>query len=160
MIVLIAIIAACLLFSNFISYRLLKYRIVNSRDWDLNICCGKTDVGKVNADIIRHGDISNFVLIDSIYQLPFKDGEFNSVLCSHTMEHVDDPERFFNELTRVGKEVVLVTPPLYDLPALLNVFEHKWIFLSFRKKHTSLPPRVRVPFSDFVQKRWGQVKKA
>jgi len=32
-------------FFNFISYRLMKERIIAGQQWDLNICCGKTDAG-------------------------------------------------------------------------------------------------------------------
>lgn len=125
--------------------------------WDLNICCGKTDGGGINADVFRHIDVPNFKLIKSIYSLPFRDNEFKTVLCSHTIEHVEDPEAFYNEMQRVGEEVTIVIPPLYDITAVLNVFEHKWIFLSFRKKHNKLPRYIKLPFSNYVQSKFGQV---
>ena len=34
--------------------------------------------------------------------------------------------------------------------------EHKWIFLTFKKEHSTLPPRVRLPFADAVQEKFGQ----
>ena len=63
-----------------------------------NICCGRTDGGGINADIVQHGDVPNFVKLDSIYRLPFADGQFEVVLCSHTAEHVQYPQRFDREL--------------------------------------------------------------
>ncbi|WP_319559010.1 methyltransferase domain-containing protein [Marispirochaeta sp.] len=146
--------------SNFISYRILKKRILASASWDLNICCGKTDGGGINADIVRHAEVPNFIQIDDIYRLPFRDKQFQRVLCSHTMEHVDDPEAFIRELKRVGEEITIVIPPLYDISAALNIFEHKWIFLSFRKRHYSLPRFVRLPLALRIQKRWGQLLRA
>jgi SAM-dependent methyltransferase len=92
---------------NVLSYRFLKKRIVGRRKWDLNICCGKTDGGGVNADIARHAEVPRFVRIASVDRLPFKDGAFGSVLCSHTMEHVEDPEAFYRELVRVGGQITL-----------------------------------------------------
>jgi SAM-dependent methyltransferase len=141
---------------NFLSYRVLKKRILRQRKWDLNICCGKTDGGGLNVDIFSHTDLPRFLLVDSVYRLPFKDRAFETVLCSHTMEHVEDPDAFFMELKRVGDRVTLVLPPLWDLAGALNILEHRWIFLTFRKEHDHLPARVRLPLSRTVQRLLGQ----
>jgi SAM-dependent methyltransferase len=141
---------------NFLSYRILKKRILRRRKWDLNICCGKTDGGGVNADIARHADVPRFVRIASVDRLPFRDGVFPDVLCSHTMEHVENPDAFFRELERIGKRITLVLPPLWDPAGALNVLEHRWIFLTFKKVHRRLPPRVRLPLARTVQRRLGQ----
>ena len=143
--------------SHFISYRLLKTRILKSQKWDLNICCGQTDGGGINADIVPQEDVPRFLLTRDIYHLPFENGQLDSVLCSHTIEHVDDPERFFQELKRVGKQVTIVIPPLYDITAALNVFEHKYLFLSFKKVHHQLPRHIRLPFAASIQRRLGQI---
>ena len=140
---------------NFVSYDVLKNRIVDRQKWDLNICCGKTDGGGVNADIVRHAAVPNFHQVD-VYNLPFEDDQFRTVLCSHTIEHVEDPVRFYRELERVGEEVTLIVPPLWDLSAVLNVLEHRWIFLTFRKEHQQLPPHVRLPLAATVQRLFGQ----
>jgi len=142
---------------NLLSYSVLKRRVLRSRaHWDLNICCGKTDGGGVNADIVQHIAVPNYVHIDNIYNLPFTDGTFSTVLCSHTIEHVDDPERFFHELKRVGEEVTLVIPPLWDLSAAFNVLEHRTLFLTLRKVHNELPRRVPLPGARTIQRWLGQ----
>jgi hypothetical protein len=151
----LSIVFVSLYLLNFISYSILKNRIVQRQKWDLNICCGKTDGGGINADIVKHKVLPNLVIVD-VYKLPFKDKCFNTVLCSHTIEHVKDPRQFFKELERVGDDVTLVIPPLWDLSAVLNVFEHKWIFLSFKKEHHILPRYIRLPFSSVVQKYLGE----
>lgn len=156
LLIVVALITLYLVVAHFVSYQLSKTRILRKQRWDLNICCGKTDGGGVNADIVQHRELPGFRQIESIYNLPFNNGEFDSVLCSHTIEHVDDPERFFAELRRVGREVTLVVPPLYDLGAVLNIMEHKWIFVTFKKVHHQLPKFVKLPFSDVFQKRFGQ----
>jgi hypothetical protein len=76
------------------------------------------------------------------------------------LEHVDDPETFFAELERVGEKITVVVPPLYDILAVLNVFEHKYIFLSFKKMHHKLPKYVKLPFSGFIHKKMGQINHA
>lgn len=152
----VGLVGYCML-THFISYRVLKNRILKRQKWDLNICCGQTDGGGINADIVEPRGVPNFRLIEDIYKLPFDTGQFDTVLCSHTIEHVDYPGRFFQELQRVGKKVAIVIPPLYDVTAALNVFEHKYIFLSFKKEHCRLPGHVRLPLASFIQKRIGQI---
>jgi hypothetical protein len=142
--------------AHYSSYYLGKWRILKGRKWDLNICCGKTDGGGLNVDIVRHKELPRFQQIENIYALPFEDGAFETVLCSHTIEHVDDPRRFYAELQRVGKVVTLVVPPVYDLAAAFNFLEHKWIFLTFKKKHHTLPRFCKFPFADVFHRRFGQ----
>ncbi len=147
-------------FLHWISYKYFKNRVVMSRSWDLNVCSGKTDGGGVNVDIYKHTDVPNLVIVNDVYNLPFKNNEFKSVLSSHTIEHVDDPKRFYDELSRVGEEVTLLVPPLWDVGAALNIFEHKWIFLTWRMKHAGLPAYVRLPGADVLQKKFGQINHA
>ena len=152
----IFIIALYALLANYVSYYLLKRRILNGQKWDLNICCGKTDGGGVNVDIVKHQELPRFKQVNDIYKLPFEDGQFETVLCSHTIEHVDNPRRFYTELQRVGKKVTLVVPPLYDIAAVFNIREHKWIFLTFKKRHHTLPRFIKLPFADVTQNLLGQ----
>ena len=152
----VGIVVYCML-THFISYRILKKRILKRQKWDLNICCGQTDGGGINADIVELKGVPNFRLIKDIYKLPFETGQFHTVLCSHTIEHVDYPERFFKELQRVGKKVTIVIPPLYDPTAALNIFEHKYIFLSFKKEHQRVPRHAKLPLASFIQQRIGQI---
>lgn len=142
---------------NWISYRILGRIIRNRRKvWDLNICCGRTDGGGINVDIVKHANVPNLIVIDDIYRLPFEFHQFDYTLCSHTIEHVENPAAFYAELRRVSKHVTLVVPPLWDLSAACNVFEHRWLFLTFRKEHQSLPPHITLPFSRHIQERIGQ----
>ncbi len=147
-------------FFNFISYSLMKERIIAGQQWDLNICCGKTDAGGINADIIKHARVPNFVLIKDIYHLPFADKQFKNVLCSHTIEHVEKPDMFFRELHRVGETITIILPPLWDIFAAFNFVEHKWIFLTMRKTHHSLPRYLPLFFAGHVHKFFGQRFKA
>ncbi len=129
--------------ANFISYTVIKARIISGQQWDLNICCGKTGAGTINADIIRHAQVPNFVLINDIYRLPFADRQFRKVLCSHTIEHVEQPELFYKELCRVGESVTIILPPLWDiLPR--SIF---WNINGFfdDTQNASFPARISTP---------------
>ncbi|MBT8195825.1 MAG: class I SAM-dependent methyltransferase [Bacteroidia bacterium] len=44
-----------------------------------------------------------------IHQLPFEDNSFDVVVCSETLEHVEDLESATNELIRVAKKAVVIT---------------------------------------------------
>jgi len=46
-----------------------------------------------------------------IHSLPFRDGEFDVVLCSETLEHVTDFDRALDELLRVARIGVIITVP-------------------------------------------------
>lgn len=147
--------------AHYLSYVILKNKTLKKRKWDLNICCGKTDGRGINADIQRHKDLPNFVLIKDICHLPFKDKQFDHVLCSHTIEHVDNPRRFYQELKRVGKNLTLVVPPLWDVfSAFLAIPCHKWLFLTFKKEHQNLPKFVPLIYAQAFQKLFGQSIKA
>lgn len=70
-------------------------------------------------------------------QFPFKDGEFDYVICSHVIEHVGDPVLFLSEVFRVGKcrgyiEYPLITYDyMYDFDVHLN-------FLKFNRSEFTL----------------------
>ena len=148
-------VAAAIWALNILSYWVLKTRTLRRQRWDLSICCGRTDGGGVNADIVRHADVPRFVTVD-VYHLPFRDGAFDSVLCSHTLEHVDDPKALSRELALVGRRVTVVVPPLWDLSAALNLLEHRWLFLTLRKEHQTLPRHVPLPLAHAIQRQLGQ----
>lgn len=57
--------------------------------------------------------------------LPFRDGAFGYVIASHLAEHVDDPEAFCREVSRVAEAGYVETPsPLADV--LLHEEYHLW----------------------------------
>ena len=61
---------------------------------------------------------------------PFKDKEFDFVIASHILEHVDDPIIFCNEIMRIGKRGYIEVPtPLWDNlmdgPKFVK-YGHKW----------------------------------
>lgn len=141
---------------NYLSYRVLNPIYAKSRQWDLNICCGKTDYGAINADIFQHDSVQHFLLIENIHVLPFHNKQMRMTLCAHTIEHIEDPFAFDAELRRVSQQVVYIVPPIWDLAAQLNFLEHKWIILSPRKVHTQLPRMVRNPLAVFYHRFFPQ----
>ena len=144
-----------LMITHIIDYRLLKNYYMKKQQWDLNVSCGNTDGGGINADIIKR-NVPNFVLIKDICDLPFKDKQFENTICSHTIEHIEKPEKLYKELRRVSENVVLFVPPVWDLAALMTFREHKWQFLTLKTRHVnSLPRRFKLPYW-WLQRRFGQ----
>lgn len=65
--------------------------------------------------------------------MPFKDNEFDYVICNQVLEHVDDPDKFIKELMRVGKRGYIETPSLLG-EFLFPKDSHKWIILELDNK--------------------------
>ena len=59
-------------------------------------------------------------------QLPFKDKEFDYVICCQVLEHVENPEKFLAEQFRVAKRGFMETPSLLG-EYLFPRESHKWI---------------------------------
>jgi len=143
--------------AHYASYQFIKNRALRERKWDYNICCGTTDGGGINADIMKHGEVPRFELVNNVTRLSHPDGAFEHVLCSHTLEHVPDPKAMFRELRRIGKNVTILVPPLWDFTAALQPLEHQVIFLTLKSRHlNSLPPFVRYWPARWLQRSLGQ----
>ncbi len=141
--------------AHVVDYRILKSYYLKNQKCDLNISCGNTDCGGINADVVER-NVPNFVLIKDIYNLPFEDKQFDNVVSSHTIEHTDNPELFFKELNRISKNVTLFVPPVWDLFGLMAFREHKWQFLTFSSKHVNrIPLMVKLPYWG-IQERFNQ----
>lgn len=73
-----------------------------------------------------------FTKIEPDKRLPFKDKEFDYIICAHVIEHVNDPIFFKQEIERIGKSGYI------ELPTRLNdnivfgcdeeIYGHKWWF--------------------------------
>ena len=82
-----------------------------------------------------------------IMDMPFENKEFDIVVCTEVLEHLDDPDKAHSELLRVSKWGVLVTVPhepwfcignmaaLKNLSRFGNPIDHinRWSFGSFKE---------------------------
>jgi len=69
-----------------------------------------------------------FIAVD-VERLPFGDGSYDFVFCSHVLEHLDDPGRAIRELMRVGRRGYIEVPTrlsdvMLDFTRLEN--HHRW----------------------------------
>ena len=104
----------------------------NNKTWNiLDIGCGynANKFAKVICDV---QDLSNHYLDKKFIRLtekklPFKDKEFDFVIASHVMEHVEDIDFFIKELERVSRKGYIELPTkLEDNLVFENKKEHLW----------------------------------
>ena len=117
------------------SIKYLNSTIENNSKWKiLDIGCGYRAHPKatVIADV---QDLSNyykerkFIKINE-KKFPFKDKEFDFVIASHVIEHVEDFEFFIKELERVSSKGYIELPSrLGDNLVFENKTDHVWWFL-------------------------------
>ena len=79
------------------------------------------------------------------------------VTSHHHFDHCGGALKFYEELKRVSKNIILLVPPLWDIASLADIREHKWQFMTLRTKHVNiLPNKFKLPYW-WYQKRFGQM---
>ena len=134
-------------------------------NWNiLDIGCGYKahKNAKIIADI---KDFSNFYKNKKFVQikekkLPFKDKEFDFVIASHVIEHVDDFEFFIKELERISSKGYIELPSrLGDNLVFENRNDHIWWFcyndttnkLVASKKNQLIDPFITVSMAKLFE---------
>lgn len=87
------------------------------------------DVGEQLVNITRKKVPNGKFIVGSALEIPFKNNEFDTTLCTEVIEHTEDPKKAISELlrvTKVGGFIVLTTPnkvfkPLFDLLSFLKI---------------------------------------
>ena len=80
-------------------------------------------------DLSNHYEGKKFIKINE-KKLPFKDKEFDFVMASHVIEHVEDFEFFINELERISPKGYIELPSrLGDNLVFENKTDHIWWFV-------------------------------
>ena len=91
----------------------------------------------IDSNYHRGGDVKiyphqHFVNADG-ERLPFKDKEFDYVICNQVLEHVEHPETFVSEQSRIAKRGYIETPSLIG-EQLFPKKSHKWAILDIDGK--------------------------
>jgi len=104
----------------------------NNITWNiLDIGCGynANKFAKVICDVqdlSNHYQDKKFIRLTE-KKLPFKDKEFDFVVASHVMEHVEDIDFFIKELERVSKKGYIELPTMFeDNLVFENKKDHLW----------------------------------
>jgi SAM-dependent methyltransferase len=97
------------------------------------------------------------LVIGDVTRLPFADGAFDVIICSHLLEHVEDPERAVRELQRVARRGYIECPSA-NWEKLQGFAFHRWLvtlrdeMLVFEEKRGPIvDPDLRSWFSNLQQ---------
>jgi len=135
----------------------------------LDIGCGYT--ANENATVVSDvQDLSNFYKNKQFVKitekkLPFKDNEFDFVITSHVIEHVDDFQFFISEIERISNKGYIELPTkLGDNLVFENSNDHLWMFeyddnsniLLASKKQEFIEPFVSVSTAKKLEKIFRQ----
>lgn len=134
----------------------------------LDIGCDKAvlksllkDIDYIGVDIGGTPDIK--LNLDKTERLPFDNSEFDAIVCSDVLEHLDNLHLMFAEIVRVSKKYIIISLPNnwanarkpiekgigsfshYGLPPIPPLDRHKWFFslseaISFLKEQENLYP--------------------
>ena len=127
----------------------------SNKDWKiLDLGCGRDGIRSANvyADIEDYKSFypnNRFVQTEAI-NTPFKDKEFDFVFSLHIAEHVLDPFKFCEELTRIGKRGFIEVPtPFFDnlVQGNANPPPHGhvwWVTFDNLKKQIVFRPRLQI----------------
>ena len=114
------------------SKKFIEETLSSKPDWNiLDIGCGYNANKFANVicdvqNLSNHYANKKFIKLTDI-KLPFKDNEFDFVIASHVMEHVEDVEFFIKELERVSKKGYIELPTmLEDNLVFENRKDHLW----------------------------------
>lgn len=87
-------------------------------------------------------------------KFPFADKEFDYIICSHVLEHVEEIPGFLSEVFRVAKKGYFEFPKvyyeyLYNISAHLNILKFENCILTYMKKE-ELPFNSFKPVQEFM----------
>ena len=106
--------------------------IEHNPNWNvLDVGCGYTAHKKANVicdiqDLSKFYKDKKFIKLES-KKLPFKDKEFDFVITSHVIEHVEDVDFFIKELQRISSKGYIELPTiLEDNLVFENKNDHLW----------------------------------
>ena len=136
----------------------INQKLKKNPNWNiLDIGCGYT-ANKYAKIIADTQDLSNFYKNKKFIRilekkLPFKDNEFDFVITSHVIEHVEDFQFFIKEIERISTQGYIELPTrLEDNLVIENLKDHIWWFkyddesktLIVSKKNQILEPFLNV----------------
>ena len=152
------------------SKQFIDNQIIQNPNWKvLDIGCGFTAHEKANV-VCDVQDLSNFYKDKKFVKLndkklPFSDKEFDFVIASHVIEHVEDVRFFIKELERVSSKGYIELPtPLEDNLVFENKNDHIWHLefndienkLLIKKKIQYIEPLITVSTSKKLAKFFKQ----
>ena len=131
-------------------------KLAENPNWKiLDLGCGYT--ANKNATVVADvQDLSNFYKDKKFIKingkkLPFKDKEFDFVITSHVIEHVDDLDFFIKEIERISNQGYIELPSkLGDNLVFENLTDHIWWFDYDDEKQVLLAEKKKQFIEPFI----------
>ena len=131
-------------------------KLEENSNWKiLDLGCGYT--ANKNATVVADvQDLSNFYKDKKFIKinekkLPFKDKEFDFVITSHVIEHVDDLDFFIKEIERISNQGYIELPSkLGDNLVFENLTDHIWWFDYDDEKQVLLAEKKKQLIEPFI----------
>lgn len=152
----INLLANLLAFLLRIQFYLRRFKIGYSRT-DLVLDIGSGNYPHPRADILVDFTFDNThrvsklvtderpFIIANAEALPFKDKVIDFAICSHALEHVDNPKKAIEEISRIGKRGYIETPSQY-MQKICDTPLHKWFIKE--ENRILIFTRKKKPFYD------------
>ncbi|MCK4326939.1 MAG: class I SAM-dependent methyltransferase [Candidatus Diapherotrites archaeon] len=107
----------------------------NSPNPRSDVLCDKyTDYNEERGDRPLRTNGRAFYQADVCKKLPFKDKEFDYVIASQVLEHVENPKNALEEIMRVGKRGYIECPSLFGELLRPTRKHHRWVILNINNK--------------------------
>lgn len=111
----------------------------------LDVGCGNNKfIGKNKRDEVIGVDFSSLDGVDIVHNLnnfpwPFKDNEFDKIVCRQVLEHLDNLEKTLEEFRRISKNhaCVIIEVPIFTSSNAVNDPTHKLFFTIKTFEHYS-----------------------
>lgn len=116
---------------------LLEKKYENKEEWEAQ--CGGQKPDNKGKTIFYYNGVD----------FPFKSNEFDYIICSHVLEHVDDVDKFVSEIKRVGKKGYFEFPLIY-YDFLYNFPEHQ-VFLYYKDETIKWMRKEDTNIADFKE---------
>lgn len=101
------------------------------------------DFGKYTGENVKTGiksgkyDTKRVDIISDITEIPVKNKSFDYVLCTEVLEHIPDPLKALNEISRINKKRLILTAPFASLTHFYPYFYYSGFSEQFYR--TNLP---------------------
>lgn len=125
----------------------------NLRDVDMaSFNCYGIDISSSFIERAKQKDPNGDYEVASLEKIPFKDNQFDIVLCSETLEHVLDYPKALSEVCRVSKKYIIISVPIEKTHPLVR------LGLKLLGKKDMIPSEVHEDAQEFDNIKGGHLR--